>query len=129
LDYTELIASPSQWADRHRLRRIAEAVGLPPHQERALVENPDTFLQSPFRDPEGAAWIEHPVMSMELDRAWERYIDDTVGSSVRTAAIVSVFADSPGGRQTAPVDLIDPDNKKRTSCDLHITMGGELRPD
>jgi hypothetical protein len=33
-------------------------------------------------------------MSLELDQAWEQYVESRIRSGVRTAAIVSIFADS-----------------------------------
>jgi hypothetical protein len=94
LDYTELIAYPSLWCPHQQLRDVADAVGLSATDTEVLVSDPDGFLQSALTDSWDLMWIEHPVMSLELDRMWERFVDETVRSGVRTAAIVSVFGDS-----------------------------------
>ena len=101
LDYTDLIASPSLWADEPKLLRIAEAVGMVGHQANAFVDDPDSFLQSPLSNQDQVIWIEHPLMELELDQAWEQYVDQIVRSRVRTAAIVSVFRDSALRRKCA----------------------------
>jgi hypothetical protein len=101
LDYTDLIASPSLWADPLQLRRIADAVALPPHHANAFLEDPDSFLQSPIEYPYQASWIEHPLMELELDWAWKQHVDQTIRASIRTAAIVRVFEDAPIRRRCA----------------------------
>ncbi len=94
LDYTDLIASPSLWCLHHRLREVAAAVGLSAADTEAFVSDPDGFLQSALGNDADVLWHEHPMMGFELDRMWERFVEETVRSGIRTAAIVSVFADS-----------------------------------
>jgi hypothetical protein len=100
LDYTDWIASPSLWSTHQQLMNIAEAVGLTVIERKAFAYDPNNFLQSPFRESGALAWIEHPLMSLELDRAWEEYVEARIRLGVRTAAIVSVFADSRISGQT-----------------------------
>jgi hypothetical protein len=95
LDYTELIASPSLWCRQQQLRAIANVVGLSATDTEAFISDADGFLQSALRNNTDVVWIEHPVMSFELDRMWERFVEETVRSGVRTAAIIRVFGDSP----------------------------------
>jgi len=94
LDYTDLIASPSLWSEGPQLSAIAKAVGLHPHEADAFLQDPDDFLQLPLPNATEFVWIEHPLMALELDRAWENYVHRTVRSAVCTAAIVLVFAGS-----------------------------------
>jgi hypothetical protein len=101
LDYTDLLASPSLWCTPQQLGAIAASLGMLSPEADELRRNPDDFLQTAFRDNEEISWIEHPLMELELDRAWEQYIDDTIRSSVRTAAIVHVFQDSRIRKQCA----------------------------
>jgi hypothetical protein len=92
VDYTDLIASPSLWADPAALRAIAAL--LP--SARAMQEfaaNPDLFLQQDEPDTE-LAWIENPLIAAELDRQWLRFVERSVAKSIRTAAIIEVFGDS-----------------------------------
>jgi len=94
LDYTDLIAMPSLWASNQDLRNIAVAAGFSVNQSAAFLSDPDGFLQQPWPDNEDITWIEHPLTSAALDRFWVNYAAATVRSSVRTAAIISVFAGS-----------------------------------
>ncbi|MBB6144315.1 hypothetical protein HNQ77_002267 [Silvibacterium bohemicum] len=103
LDYTDLIASPSLWATTEQLRGITRAAQLRTGETALFIETPDDFLQSPCRNSDGLTWIEHPVMAFELDRAWHQYVDLRHSSNVRSAAIASVFADSPICGQALPV--------------------------
>jgi hypothetical protein len=106
LDYTDLIASPALWADGRALSVIAEEVGLSPTQTAAFVNGPDEFLQAPFDNCAcgnwDMRWIEHPRMSAALDCGWERHVEQTVRSAVRTAAIIRVFSDEGVGREERP---------------------------
>jgi len=99
LDYTDLIATPSLWASNQDLRNIANAVGFSLDQSAAFLTDPDSFLQQPWPDNEDMAWIEHPLMAAALDRCCANYAAATVRSSVRTAAIISVFAGSHSAQQ------------------------------
>lgn len=105
LDYTDLIASPSLWADDHALSLIADEAGMSPAQSEAFLNGPDDLLQSPFGGCGcgiwDVNWIEHPLMAAALDRGWERYVAQTVHASVRTAAIVRVFSPD-GSKASAP---------------------------
>lgn len=94
LDYTDLIASPALWARNDDLMEVANYAGLGPHETAALIANPDGFLQSPVGGDSDMNWIEHPLIAIALDNAWERFVSRTVRSSVRTAAIAEVFANS-----------------------------------
>lgn len=94
LDYTDLIAMPSLWASNQDLRNIAVAAGFSMNQAAAFLNDPDNFLQQPWPESEEIAWIEHPLTSAALDRYWVNYAAARVRSSVRTAAIISVFAGS-----------------------------------
>jgi hypothetical protein len=94
LDYMDMIASPSWWASRDVLMEVAARIGLTLRETSALIRDPDSFLQAPVPDLEEIGWIEHPLMALELDRAWQGYVAAAVRARVRTAAIVSVFADS-----------------------------------
>ena len=94
LDYTDLIASPSLWADQSTLAHVAAGAGLSAQETIEFFEDPDVFLQSrPCEDCE-LAWIEYPLMCIALDSAWERFVERSVRNSVRKAAIIQVFADS-----------------------------------
>lgn len=94
LDYTDLIALPSLWASPALLMEVAERACLSPGQTHALLDDPDRFLQASVPGFEEIRWIEHPVIALELDCAWQHYVANAVRAGVRTAAIVSVFADS-----------------------------------
>ncbi len=94
LDYTEYIAYPSLWCRSQQLGEIAGRAGLSTVETEAFVSEPDGFLQSAWSDSTDVTWIEHPVMSLELDRMWERFVEETIRLGIRTAAIVSVFRDS-----------------------------------
>lgn len=94
LDYTDMIARPSLWASASLLMEVAARAGLSPRETNALIRDPDSFLQAPVPGLEENKWMEHPLIALELDCAWQRYVADTVRAGVRTAAIVSVFAGS-----------------------------------
>ncbi|HZC25017.1 MAG TPA: hypothetical protein VE866_16905 [Candidatus Binatia bacterium] len=91
LDYTDAIAFASEWADESMLKAIALEAGFTAEQARRFLSDPDEFLQSPWDDCDEMAWIENPFVAVAMDRAWERFVHQTVRSSVRTAAILSVF--------------------------------------
>ena len=99
MDYTDWVASPSYWLSQQQLTRIAEAVHLSVHEREAFRRDADRFLHTPCREADALTWIEHPSMSLELDRAWEEYVGTRVHTGIRTAAILSVFANSPIARQ------------------------------
>jgi hypothetical protein len=94
LDYTDLIASPSQWASLEELTAIAKALNMPSRARHAFLEAPDKFLQSPCTEFDVLTWIEHPLMSHELDRAWRWFVEHKLRSGVRSAAIVGTFRGS-----------------------------------
>ena len=93
LDYTDSIAFPSEWADEPMLKTIALEAGFTSEQTGRFLADPDNFLQSLLDDDcEEVAWYENPIVSSALDSAWESFVYQTVRTSVRTAAILSVFA-------------------------------------
>jgi hypothetical protein len=94
LDYTDEIARPSRWATATQLSAIAAVAELDSTATSDLLSDPDRFLQSPIRANEGLTWIEHPVVSFALDRAWEEFVYETVRTSVRRASIVHTFESS-----------------------------------
>jgi hypothetical protein len=94
LDYTDLIAFPALWARTDDLVQVASYAGLGPHEVASFLADPDGFLQSQAGGNYEMTWIEHPFMAAALDAAWERFVSQTVRSSVRTVAIAEVFADS-----------------------------------
>lgn len=94
LDYTDLIAWPSWWATSAQLEEIATGLNLRAAARESFLESPDDFLQSPCPGFDELAWIEHPVMSLLLDKAWEQVVELRVRSGVQSAAIASVFRDS-----------------------------------
>lgn len=95
LDYTDQIANPSAWCERDQLEAIVRNLCLTVREADEFLADPNAFLQLPCRGVEDLCWIEHPVMSLELDRAWEIYVEQFLHSCVRTAAITASFADSP----------------------------------
>lgn len=101
LDYTDLIAFPSSWCTALQLSAIALAAGMLSDETERFYCDPDGFLQTPFRDNDELLWIEHPLIDLELNRAWEEHVELTIRGAVRTAAIVSVFQDSPARRRCA----------------------------
>jgi hypothetical protein len=94
LDYTDLIAFPALWARTDDLVQVASHAGLGPHEVASFLADPDAFLQSQAGGNDEMTWIEHPFMAAALDAAWERFVAQTVRSSIRTVAIAEVFADS-----------------------------------
>lgn len=98
LDYTEHIAVPSAWCTPQQLTEIAVATAMLPREFESFLRDPDKFLQTSFRGSTEALWNDHPLMNLELDRAWEDYVHKTIRSSIRTAAIVGVFQHSPARR-------------------------------
>lgn len=94
LDYTDEIARPSGWATDTQLIKIAALAELDTTETNELLNDPDGFLQSFVRLNESLTWIEHPVLSYALDRAWEDFVFVTVRSSVRSASIVHTFEGS-----------------------------------
>jgi hypothetical protein len=92
--YSEVIASPSWWCTRDQFHSIAGSVGLLPHESAEFGRDPDNFLQTPFPENTEISWMEYPLMEVELNRAWEDFLNQTIHSSIRTAAIVRVFQDS-----------------------------------
>lgn len=112
LDYTDLIAFPSSWADTLDLLAIAQSVSLTPDETEAFLREPDRFLQRPIVPDEdestGLVWIEHPVVSDGLDRAWERFVSKSIRSCVRTVAIADglcTFSDRQPGSTPCPFSL------------------------
>ena len=94
LDYTDFIALPSEWATPEQLEEIAQAACLPLPARTAFLSSPDWFLQTPCAEADDLAWIEHPAMAYELDRAWLRFVAGRIRWGVRSAAIGSVFQDA-----------------------------------
>jgi hypothetical protein len=94
LDYTDLIASPSLWAERGAIAEIAAGAGLNADETIRFLGDPDLFLQSKVSEDCDLAWIDYPPVSLALDSAWERFVARSVRSAVRKAAIVEVFAAS-----------------------------------
>jgi hypothetical protein len=94
LDYTDLIAFPGLWARTYDLLQAANHAGLGPHEAASFLAEPDAFLQSQVIGNDEMTWIEHPLMAVALDAAWERFVSQTVRSAVRTVAIAEVFAGS-----------------------------------
>jgi hypothetical protein len=94
LDYTDLIACPSWWATSAQLEEIATDLNLPSAARESFLEFPDDFLQSPCPGFDELAWVEQPVVSLLLDKAWQKFVELRVRSGVRSAAIASVFRDS-----------------------------------
>lgn len=91
LDYTEAVASPSIWAGRSELERIA-AEGIASLTERQqFLREPDAYLQEQV---DGAPRWVCPVLSLALDCAWSRFVDARVHVAVRTAAIRTTFTDA-----------------------------------
>ncbi len=79
--------------DSNRLRATTgKHRSLTMNQAAAFLSDPDEFLQQPWPENEDITWIEHPLTSAALDRYWVNYAAATVRSSVRTAAIISIFA-------------------------------------
>ncbi len=101
LDYTDLVASPSLWCTAQHLFAIALAACMTPDENESFCCDPDGFLQTPFRGNDEFLWIEHPLIDLELNRAWEAHVDQTIRGAVRTAAIVNVFRHSPARKQCA----------------------------
>lgn len=91
LDYTDMIAFPSLWADAEHLHVIADHVGLCEQDRVLLALSPDEFLQRSCREHEEILWIEHPVMEQALDRAWRLHVERYCHRGVRQAAISSIF--------------------------------------
>lgn len=60
VDYTDLIASPSQWAAAEQLSAIANAAGMTEHERSGFATDPDQFLQSTIRGTDSPTWMEHP---------------------------------------------------------------------
>jgi hypothetical protein len=100
-DYTDSIAFPSGWCTAEQLYSMAVSVGMLAGESAKFRRDPDSFLQGPFRDNAEISWMEYPLMELELNRAWEAYLDQTIRSAVRTAAIVSVFQESSIRRRCA----------------------------
>jgi hypothetical protein len=94
LDYTDLIAFPSLWARTGDLIQTGSHAGLGPHDVASFLADPDAFLQSQVSGNYEMTWIEHPFMAVALDAAWERFVSQTVRSSIRTVAIAEVFSNS-----------------------------------
>jgi hypothetical protein len=94
LDGTDVIASPNSWAGPESLRTVAERAGLSSDETAAFLRDPDGFLQTPLLGTEDIPWYEHPTLAQELDLVWAGYVTHAIRSTVRTAAIASVFADS-----------------------------------
>lgn len=102
LDYTDSIAQPSGWASELQLRAIATMADFDLQGTSEFLADPDGFLQSHVRSHDRLAWIEHPLVSHALDRAWEEFVYGTVRTSVRTASIVHTFEGSIISRQVSP---------------------------
>lgn len=93
LDYTDLIARPSLWAESDDLHAIASESCLTAEQRARFLRVPESLLQSDCDGFDGLLWIEHPLMSLALDSAWERRVQRIFGTHVRAAAILQVFGD------------------------------------
>jgi len=89
LDYTDLIGSPSLWADESTLRDIAAEAFIDAGEGKAFLADPDRHLQ---RERGGSLVWECPLVAAALDRAWLRWITGRAQTAVRTAAISEVFA-------------------------------------
>jgi hypothetical protein len=100
LDYTDLIAFPTLWAAPGQMLEIARAVHLSGAESEKLVNAPDAFLQSACGEFEDLTWIEHPLIALELDRAWKQFVERKLRTGVRSAAIAATFADSRISGQT-----------------------------
>jgi hypothetical protein len=79
---------------------IARAVHLSGAESEKLVNAPDAFLQSACGEFEDLTWIEHPLIALELDRAWKQFVERKLRTGVRSAAIAATFADSRISGQT-----------------------------
>jgi hypothetical protein len=93
LDYTDLVASPSLWSTEEQRSAIAESSGMTDEERAHFATDPDVFLQSPIALSD-TLWIEHPIVSLELDCAWRAYVEHRIRVGTRSAAIVGVFSDS-----------------------------------
>jgi hypothetical protein len=86
IDYTDSIASPSEWATDEMLREIALASGFTLSEAHAFFADPNAFLGRSIPGADSYYW-ENPIVALSLDRAWGKYVQQQVHSHVRTAAI------------------------------------------
>ena len=108
-DFTDEIATPSEWRDangkRKRTfgpalrRRIASAAGLDADQTKAWLKDPDAFLQEPCRGEDSPPWHEHPVMAHEMETAWIDHRSKLLAPARKTEAIQRAFASHPAAGQ------------------------------
>ncbi len=101
LDYTDMIAVPSLWADSEQLMAIAKDVDLCEQDRSLFLSSPDQFLHASCHEYGELAWVEHPVMERALDRAWRRHVERCCRRGVRQAAISSIFQTSRLRGQTS----------------------------
>ena len=94
LDCTDVIATPSLWASAGALRTIAIGACLSEDQTALFLDDPDRFQQSPASAGGDTAWIGHSLMEWALDQAWQEFVRCAIHSSVRAAAVISVFGDA-----------------------------------
>jgi hypothetical protein len=86
IDYTDSIASPSEWATDEMLREIALASGFTLSEAHAFFADPNAFLGRSIPGADSYYW-ENPIVALSLGRAWGKYVQQQVHSHVRTAAI------------------------------------------
>ena len=96
-DYTEEIATPSDWAGPAALARIAKEAGLSAGQARDWMLDPDGFLQE--EQDNGAPWYEEPRLAQALDDAWARERQDRLAPTRKASAIERAFKDHPAAAQ------------------------------
>lgn len=73
-DYTEAISEVGSWLSRSAREQLADRVGLDNVQRRALLKDPEAWLQQHYRDdPELPKNYELPQIEVDLDRAWAEY--------------------------------------------------------
>ncbi len=90
LDYTDLIASPSSWADAKTVASIAATVFDTASERESFQTDPDGYLQQQRGDDR--VW-ECPLVTAALEEAWQQWAEGKIRMSVRTAAIRGVFTD------------------------------------
>ena len=92
LDYTDAVASPSEWMTRTERKVVASVACL---SGEALA----TFLS----DPDAVSLIDNPVLDWAVDAAWCRYVDVVAVTDRQARATAAAFADHPAaGQFTAP---------------------------
>ena len=95
LDWTEYAPFPSEWLRDSWKRRIAKAVGLTGDDRRSFLSDPDHFLEQPVHPDsvDGTCWYEHPVLSLEIERAWLRHLDTAQVARRKCESILAAFDD------------------------------------